>query len=99
MNPTFKVLIISMFVGLFVINIYFRAKVMKAYKYLIKNNIKFSATDILSKSKMENNVIPRYPKHEAEIRNFVDLMKRSLLLSLGVVILILSITVIYHFFL
>lgn len=88
-----------MFVGLFVINIYFRAKVMKAYKYLIQNNIKFSATDILSKSKMENNVLPRYPKHKAEIQNFVDLMKRSLLLSLGVVILILAITMVYHFFL
>jgi len=87
-----------MFVGLFAINIYFRAKVMKAYKYLVQNNIKFSATDILSKSKMENTVLPRYPKHQAEIKNFVELMKRSLLLSAGVIILILTITLVYHFF-
>lgn len=97
MNPAFKVLIISMFVGLFAINIYFRAKVMKAYKYLVQNDIKFSAMDILSNAKMENTVLPRYPMHQAEIRNFVDLMKRSLMLSIGVIVLIIVIGLIYHY--
>jgi len=96
MNPTFKVLIISMFVGLFVINFYFRAKVMKAYKYLIQNDIKFSAMDALSRSKMENNILPRYPRHRVEIYNFVALMKKSLLLSSGVIVLIIIIALVSH---
>lgn len=91
MIPTFKVLLISMFVGLFLINIYFRAKVMKAYKYLIQNDIKFSAMDMLSKSKLEGVVLPKYPKHQSQILNFAHLMKKSLLLSAGVIVLILAI--------
>lgn len=91
MNPTIKYLLISMFVGLFIINIYFRAKVMKAYKYLIQNNIEFSALDVFSKSKMENELLPKYPKHHNEIKLFVSLMKKSLLLSLGVIVLIITI--------
>lgn len=97
MNPTFKVLIIGMFIGLFLINIYFRARVMKAYKYLIKNNIQFSARDVLSRSKLEHAILPQYPSHRSEIINFVALMKRSLMLSLGVIVLIIVITLVFHF--
>lgn len=91
MNPTIKVLIIGMFVGLFIINVYFRAKVMKSYKYLIQNNIEFSALDVFSKSKMKNELLPKYPKHQKEIELFVFLMKKSLILSLGVIVLIIAI--------
>ncbi len=87
-----------MFVGLFVINIYFRAKVMKAYKYLIQNDIKFSAMDVLSKSKLKNKVLPSYPQHTAQINNFVSLMRRSLTLSLGVIVLIIVIGLVVQFF-
>lgn len=97
MNPTFKVLIISMFVGLFLINIYFRAKVMKAYKYLIQNNIEFKAMDVLRTSKLKNNILPKYPAHQTEIINFVTLMKKSLTLSMGVIVLIIIIGLISHY--
>lgn len=91
MNPPIKYLVISLFVGLFIINIYFRAKVMKAYKYLIQNKIEFSAMDVLSKSKMKNELLPKYPKHQKEIKHFVKLMKKSLLMSLGLITIITAV--------
>lgn len=91
MNPTIKYLIIGTFVGLFIINIYFRAKVMKSYKYLIQNNIEFSALDVFSKSKMKNELLPKYPKHQNEIKHFVSLMKKSLMLSGGLIVVIIAI--------
>lgn len=98
MALTFKVLIISMFVGLFLINIFFRARVMKAYKYLVKNDIRFTAKDILSKSKMENDILPKYPDHQKEIKNFVDLMKTSLMFSLGLILVILVLALIFNLY-
>ena len=98
MAITLKVLIISMFVGLFLINILFRAKVMKSYKYLIKNDIRFSVKDVLSKSRMENDILPLYPKHREEITNFVHLMRTSLLLSFGVIVLILGLALTFKLF-
>jgi len=98
MALTFKVLIISMFVGLFMINIIFRARVMKAYKYLVKNDIRFTAKDILSKSKMENDILSKYPDHQKEIKNFVDLMKTSLMFSIGLIVVILALALIFNFF-
>jgi len=86
-----------MFVGLFLINLYFRAKVLKAYKYLMQNDIKFSAKDILSKTKLEQEILPRYPKHKNEILNFVNLMRRSVMLSIIVIILIALVGLVIKF--
>lgn len=86
-----------MFVGLFLINLYFRAKVLKSYKYLVQNDIKFGAKDVLRKAKMEQDILPRYPKHKNEILNFVGLMRKSILLSLLLITLIAIVGLIFKF--
>lgn len=97
MTSSLKVLIIGLFIGLFIINLIFRAKVLKAYKYLIKNDISFSALDALSKRKLQQNIIPRYPNHREEIMKFVQSMKTSIFLSIGVIVLILVLALTYRF--
>lgn len=85
-----------MFVGLFLINLYFRAKVLKSYKYLVQHDIKFKATDILSKTKLDEEILPRYPNHKREILNFVGLMRKSIMLSLLVILLIALVGLIFN---
>jgi len=71
-------LVIALFIAMLFLNLYFRMKVLKVYKVLVKNEIQFGTTDILSKSKMENEVIPKYPKFETEIRTFVQHIQYSI---------------------
>jgi len=92
-----KIFLISVFAGLFVLNLYFRFKVLKAYKYLVKNDIKFSAKHVLSRTRMENEVYPKYAVHKAEIENFVNLMRNSIKISLGVILLLMVCGLIFKY--
>ena len=53
MDAILKPLIIALFVALLFLNIYFRIKVLKAHKILIKNRVEFETAHFFSKKKME----------------------------------------------
>jgi len=83
--------IIAVFVAMLFLNIYFRVKVFKVYKYLVQNRVDFGVSHFLSEEKMEKEVISRYPQHESQIREFVGLIRRSVTMASILIVLILMI--------
>lgn len=75
------ILLISLVIGLFVamlfLNIYFRVKVLKAYKVLVQNEVEFGAKHVFNKSKMEAEIYPKYPHLQEEIATFVNHIQYS----------------------
>lgn len=68
------ILLISIVVGLFVfllfLNVYFRIKVMRAYKELVQARVDFTAKQIFSSKLIESELVPRYPAQADQIRTF-----------------------------
>lgn len=71
-------LVIALFIGLFVIQFYFRLRVVKVYQRLTRNKVEFNAGHIFNSRKMEKEVFPKYPEHKEDIIKFVQEMKLSL---------------------
>ncbi len=78
-------ILIGLFAALLFINIYFRVKVLKVYRKLVENRVEFGARHIFSKSIMEAEILPKYPRMREEILLFV----RHIHYSIGVAILLI----------
>lgn len=76
------VLLISIVIGLFIamlfLNIYFRVRVFKVYKILIKNRVEFGAAHIFSEEKMKQEIFPKYPNQRENISTFVRHIRYSI---------------------
>ncbi|MBK7476135.1 MAG: hypothetical protein IPN74_00395 [Haliscomenobacter sp.] len=76
------ILLISIVIGLFVamlfVNIYFRIKVLNAYKILVRNKVEFGAAHVFNRSKREAEVHPRYPEMKNEIETFANHLRYSI---------------------
>lgn len=76
------ILLISIVIGLFAamlfLNIYFRIKVLKAYKVLVRNKVEFGAAHVFNRSKREAEVHPRYPQMKDEIETFANHLRYSI---------------------
>lgn len=88
MNQLLTIIIIGLFCLLVFMNLYFRVRVFKLYKKLVQNKVEFSTSHIWNAKKMEDEVISKHPKHEKDIRLFVQRMKQSLLIGLGIILAI-----------
>lgn len=75
------------FLGLLGLNIYFRARVLKAYRLLVRARVEFDATDMLSKEKIEQ-IVADHPDHEQAIRDFTGGIRRSMSLASALIVLI-----------
>jgi hypothetical protein len=86
------VMLYSMIIGFFLVllflNIYFRVKVLKHYKYLVQNKVEFPAKYILDKDKMAKEVLPKYPEHAFHINAFSANIRKSVTLAAGLLLLI-----------
>ena len=71
-------LVIGLFIAMLFVNVYFRVKVLKTYKKLIKNRVEFGASHIFNRKKMEEEILPRYPKHREDILDFVNHIRYSM---------------------
>ena len=84
-------LLISIVTGLFIallfLNIYFRSKVLKSYKVLVKNKVEFEAVHLFNRKKMEKEIYPKYPHLKAEIETFASHIRYSI--RIGTVLLAL----------
>jgi hypothetical protein len=83
-------LIIGVFLALLFFNVYFRVKVFKVYKTLVQNKIEFDSSHIFNRTKLETEVLPKYPKYQNEILLFIGHIRKSLTIG---VILVLCITI------
>ncbi|MBV6655362.1 MAG: hypothetical protein KI786_16455 [Mameliella sp.] len=86
------ILLISIVIGLFVamlfLNVYFRVKVLKSYRKLIKNRVEFGAAHLFNKEKMEAEIIPQYPHMREEIETFVNHIRYSMKMATVLIALI-----------
>jgi hypothetical protein len=83
------VLIVAAFIAMLAVNVLYRVKILKLYKYMVQNNIEFNSSHFFSSSKMEEEVLSRYPKHREKIVQFVHLIKQSITLASGLILIIL----------
>ncbi len=81
-------IIIGLFVGMLFLNIYFRIKVLKAYKVLVQNQVEFKAMHLFNSKKMKEEVIPHYPQLETEILTFSSHIQYSIKMATVLIILI-----------
>lgn len=72
------VIVISLFVAMLFLNVYFRVKVMKAYKELVQARVDFSAKQIFSPKLIEDELVPQYPAQADAIRTFSGYLIRSI---------------------
>ncbi len=86
------VILLSVVVGLFIamlfVNVYFRVRVIKVYKVLVQNRVEFGASHIFNQVKMENEIYPKYPEQEENIKIFVRHMRYSIKMATVLVALI-----------
>lgn len=82
------VVIIGLFVAMLFLNLYFRMKVLQVYKVLVQNNVEFGASHIFNKKKMEQEILPKYPKHRKDIETFVSHIQYSIRMASVLVALI-----------
>ena len=81
------VLIAAAFLGMLGVNVLFRARVLKAYRSLQRNGIEFDGSDMLTQARIEE-LVGRFPDHEADIRQFTGGIRRSVSLASALIVLI-----------
>lgn len=81
-------IVISLFIAMLFLNIYFRVKVLKSYKKLVQNEVDFGTKHVFSKKKMEEEIIPRYPHMKTEIETFASHIQYSIKMATVLVALI-----------
>lgn len=81
-------LVIGFFVAMLFLNIYFRVKVLKSYKVLVKNKVEFDSSHMLNRKKLESEILPKYPKFRKEILDFNNHIRYSIRIAIGLILLI-----------
>ncbi|MEZ4949071.1 MAG: hypothetical protein R2879_01415 [Saprospiraceae bacterium] len=81
-------IVIGLFVAMLFVNVYFRVKVLKTYKVLVKNRVEFGAAHIFNKKKMEEEILPKYPHMQKEIETFTSHIQYSMRMATVLIALI-----------
>ncbi len=71
-------IIIALFVAMLIVNVYFRAKVLKVYGVLVRNKVQFGAAHVFSRKKLEEEILPKYPQFKNEIETFIAHMRNTI---------------------
>jgi hypothetical protein len=91
-------IIIAIFLALLFLNIYFRVKVMKHYKYLVQNRVEFEAKHVINRDSNFKEILAKNPQHAHEIEAFANLIRRGVFIAAALVILITLMAVIIKSF-
>ncbi|WP_020566736.1 hypothetical protein [Neolewinella persica] len=71
-------IVCALFIAMLGVNLYFRAKVLRAYRVLVQNEVDFTPAQIFSKARVEDEIIPVYPAQADAIRNFSNYLQLSI---------------------
>ncbi len=80
--------IIGLFIALLFVNIYFRLKVIRAYRVLRNLNIHFDAAAVFDKARLESEIIYRHPEHRHTIVDFAHYLRQSITMAILLIVLI-----------
>lgn len=78
MQTLLLTIVIILFIAMLGVNLYFRAKVLRAYRILLMNKVDFTPGQIFSPLRVEDEIIPAYPEQADAIRNFSNYLRRSI---------------------
>ena len=81
-------LIIAVFAAMLFLNLFFRVKVMKLYRYLVQNRVDFSTKHFFDDEKLQREIVEKYPQHESQIKQFVGLIRRSITMASILIVII-----------
>ena len=81
-------LVIGLFVALLFVNIYFRVKVYKSYRRLRNQDVDMQAEHIFSRSKLEEDILPKYPEQREDILQFANHLRYSVRIAVLLIVLI-----------
>ena len=74
---------------LLLLNAFIRVRVLKIYRRLVQNEVDFEPAHFFDKTRLEQEIIPRYPGHEADIRKFIKLVRFSMTMASIILVLII----------
>lgn|SRR5210317_553751 len=77
----FMWVVIALFAAMLFINIYFRIKVIKHFRNITKAGVEFGAKHVFNQTKLESEVIPRYPESKNDILAFSKHLKMAMKLA------------------
>ncbi len=81
-------LVIGLFAAMVFLNVYFRVRVLKDYRILVRNRVDFKARHIFSEKKMREEIIPRYPAFEQNLMSFGRHLRYSINMATVLIFLI-----------
>ncbi|MCP9237443.1 hypothetical protein [Lewinella sp. JB7] len=81
-------IVIALFLAMLFVNLYFRARVLRAYRILVRSEVDFTATQILNRRRMEEEVVTAYPRQAEAIRDFGNYLRRSIRMATVLLLLI-----------
>jgi hypothetical protein len=81
-------LIIAVFAAMLFLNLFFRVKVMKLYRYLVQNRVDLSTKHFFDDEKLQQEIVEKYPQHEQQIKQFVGLIRRSITMASILIVII-----------
>lgn len=97
MTQVFIYFIAGLFLALLFLNVYFRWKVIKVYKNLIKNRVEFNSVDIFKSEKNMQPVFNKYPGSKDDIRAFIHNIRLSVGMALCIIVMITLLGLILHY--
>ena len=66
-----------LFTGFFILNLYFRVKVIRSYRNLRKAGVEFAGSAIFSKETM-SELKAHYPDHEGDLEQFAKYLRLTI---------------------
>ena len=84
MEGTLITLIAVAVVAMIGVNVYFRARVLRAYRQLSRAGVEFDARDMLTEDRIRE-LVRQFPGHEASIRQFTGGIRRSMSIATGLI--------------
>ena len=84
------ILIVAAFIAMLFINIFFRVKIFKVYKYLVQNRVQFDSSHFFNRKKLDEEVLSKFPQHQKEIESFIGLIHKSVHLASVLIFIIVA---------
>lgn len=78
MQALLLTIVCVLFVAMLGVNLYFRAKVLRAYRRLVMAKVDFTPGQIFSTMRVEDEIVPAYPEQAEAIRAFSRYLRLSI---------------------
>ena len=81
-------LALSFFI-LLLLNVFIRVRVLKIYRRLVQREVDFEPVHFFDRQRLEQEIIPKYPDDEENIRSFIKLVRFSMTMASIILVLII----------